>query len=167
MFEVPFCSGKNLGLIIIDEEHETTYKQSEPDPRYHARDVALKRIELVNGILILGSATPSIESYYRTQIGEYTLIEMPERATQNSLPEVKVVDLREEFKKGNKKYLAGIGCCHYPGSGQKRAGYSFFKSPRVFHFCSLSRMRSTSQMPPLFYSTDISRSTGRIEMSLL
>lgn len=102
-----FAPVKNLGLIIIDEEHETTYKQSEPDPRYHARDVALKRIELVNGILILGSATPSIESYYRTQIGEYTLIEMPERATQNSLPEVKVVDLREEFKKGNKSIFSG------------------------------------------------------------
>jgi primosomal protein N' (replication factor Y) len=101
-----FAPVKNLGLIIIDEEHETTYKQSEPAPRYHAREVALKRSQLVNGILILGSATPSIESFYRAQTGQYSLIEMPVRATPNSLPQVKVVDLREEFKIGNKSIFS-------------------------------------------------------------
>jgi len=101
-----FAPVKNLGLIIIDEEHETTYKQSEPDPRYHAREVALKRSRLTNGILVLGSATPSLESYYRVQQGEYTLIEMPNRVTQNPLPEVKIVDLREEFKLGNKSIFS-------------------------------------------------------------
>ncbi|MGI6224906.1 MAG: primosomal protein N' [Peptococcales bacterium] len=101
-----FAPVKNLGLIIIDEEHETTYKQSEPDPRYHTREVARKRTELVNGILILGSATPSIESYYRAQLGEYHLIEMPERATYNPLPQVKIVDLREEFKMGNRSIFS-------------------------------------------------------------
>lgn len=101
-----FAPVKNLGIIIIDEEHETTYKQSEPDPRYHTREVALKRTQLVNGLLVLGSATPSIESYYRAQLGEYTLIEMPERVTRNPLPQVKIVDLREEFKMGNKSIFS-------------------------------------------------------------
>lgn len=101
-----FAPVQNLGLIIIDEEHETTYKQSEPEPRYHAREVALKRTQLVNGILILGSATPSLESYYRAQQGEYFLIEMPERVTPNPLPAVKIVDLREEFKLGNKSIFS-------------------------------------------------------------
>ncbi|NLT94995.1 MAG: primosomal protein N' [Clostridia bacterium] len=101
-----FAPVRNLGLIIIDEEHENTYKQSEPDPRYHARDVALKRIQLVNGILILGSATPSLESFYRAQTGQYTLIEMPQRATPQPLPQVKVVDMREEFKTGNRSIFS-------------------------------------------------------------
>jgi len=101
-----FAPVQNLGLIIIDEEHETTYKQSEPEPRYHAREVALKRAQLSNAVLVLGSATPSIESYYFAQKGEYGLIEMPERVTKNSLPDVKVVDLREEFKLGNKSIFS-------------------------------------------------------------
>jgi len=101
-----FAPVQNLGLIIIDEEHETTYKQSEPEPRYHARQVALKRAQLANAVLVLGSATPSIESYYSTQKGDYNLIKMPKRVTKNSLPDVKVVDLREEFKLGNKSIFS-------------------------------------------------------------
>ena len=80
-----FAPVKNIGLIILDEEHEFTYKQEE-FPRYHARDVARERVRLENGVLLLGSATPSLESYYRTQIGEATLLSLPERIGDSELP---------------------------------------------------------------------------------
>lgn len=101
-----FAPVQNLGLIIIDEEHEGTFKQSEPDPRYHARDVALERARINKGILILGSATPSVESYFRGQQGEYKILELPQRASQHNLPQAVVVDLREEFLQGNKSIFS-------------------------------------------------------------
>ncbi|MFZ7103121.1 MAG: primosomal protein N' [Peptococcaceae bacterium] len=101
-----FAPVENLGLIIIDEEHETTYKQSEPDPRYHARDVAWQRSKLSNAVLVLGSATPSLESYYKARRGIYKLLEMPRRVTKNTLPVVEIVDLREEFREGNKSIFS-------------------------------------------------------------
>jgi len=101
-----FAPVQNLGLIIIDEEHETTFKQSEPDPRYHARDVALQRAKRNSAVLLLGSATPSVESYYWAKQGSYGLIEMPERVTKRSLPQVEVVDLRDEFQSGNKSIFS-------------------------------------------------------------
>lgn len=96
-----FAPLTNLGIIILDEEHEFTYKQEE-HPRYHARDVARKRAELENGILLLGSATPSLESYYRSQGDLCTLLQLPQRIGNRPLAEVEVIDLREELKKGNK-----------------------------------------------------------------
>lgn len=101
-----FAPVQNLGLIVIDEEHETTFKQTEPDPRYHARDVALERSKITGAVLVLGSATPSLESYYRTQRGIYRLLEMPQRVTRRTLPQVEIVDLREEFKIGNKSIFS-------------------------------------------------------------
>lgn len=101
-----FAPVQNLGLIIIDEEHEGTFKQSEPDPRYHAREVALERVGRNKGILILGSATPSIDSYFRAKQGEYKLLELPERASKHNLPQAIVVDLREEFLQGNKSIFS-------------------------------------------------------------
>jgi len=101
-----FAPLSNLGLIIIDEEHETTFKQSEPDPRYHAREVALYRAKRNNAVLVLGSATPSLETYYRMIKGEYELINMPERVTPQPLPQVEIVDMRKEFLKGNKSIFS-------------------------------------------------------------
>ena len=99
---VVFAPVQNLGIIIMDEEHESTYKQSEPDPRYHTRDVAKQRMKNLNGVLVLGSATPSIETYYEARQANYTLIELPQRVTENILPEVEVIDLRNELETGNK-----------------------------------------------------------------
>lgn len=96
-----FAPFTNLGIIIIDEEHENTYK-SEIKPKYLTREVAEKRCELENARLILGSATPSIESYYRAQKGELGLVELPDRINGKEMPEVTVVDMREELKQGNK-----------------------------------------------------------------
>ncbi|OIO38191.1 MAG: primosomal protein N' [Candidatus Omnitrophica bacterium CG1_02_49_10] len=90
-----FSPVKDLGLIIIDEEHETTYKQQEV-PRYHAREVALMRARMSAAALILGSATPSLESYYMAVTKKYRLIELPERVSERSLPPVEIVDMRDE-----------------------------------------------------------------------
>jgi len=99
-----FAPLPGLGLIIIDEEHEWTYKQEDKSPRYHARDVAIKLAQLSDAVVILGSATPDIGSFHKAQQGEYYLIELKERITPRGyspLPEVKIVDLREELKAGN------------------------------------------------------------------
>ena len=95
-----FAPFKNIGLIIIDEEHTDTYKQ-ENNPRYHAIDMALYRAKYNSCPLVLGSATPSIESYTRAILGTYKLINMPTRVNKN-LPKVHLVDMRNEYKKGNR-----------------------------------------------------------------
>jgi primosomal protein N' (replication factor Y) len=99
-----FAPLSNLGLIIIDEEHEWAYKQEDKSPRYHARDVAIKLAQLSDAVVILGSATPDIGSFHKAQQGEYQLVELRERITPRGyspLPEVSIVDLREELKAGN------------------------------------------------------------------
>ena len=97
-----FAPFTNLGIIIIDEEHSTTYKQ-ENVPRYNAIDVALKRGKTHDCPVILGSATPSVESYTRSKIGVYKLLEMKNRVN-NNLPKVTLVDMKDEFKKGNRLF---------------------------------------------------------------
>ncbi|MFH1776167.1 MAG: primosomal protein N' [Candidatus Omnitrophota bacterium] len=88
-----FSPVKKLGLVIIDEEHENTYKQ-EDAPRYHAREVAIKRASLNRAIVILGSATPMLESYYLAKKGKYQLLELPVRVDGKVLPEVQIVNIR-------------------------------------------------------------------------
>lgn len=95
-----FLPVQNLGLIVIDEEHENTYK-SEHNPKYHAREVSEFMCQLKNCKLIMGSATPSIESYYRALKGEYELIEMNNRANGHKMPEMEIIDMREELKNRN------------------------------------------------------------------
>lgn len=98
----PFCE---LGLIVMDEEHDASYKQDE-SPRYHTRDIAQKMSTLYNAVLILGSATPSIESYYYAQKKIYTLLKMPHRIDNRPLPCIKCVDMREELHLGNHHILS-------------------------------------------------------------
>lgn len=100
-----FTPFRNLGLIVIDEEHEATYK-SETIPKYHARETAIKRAELAGATVVLGSATPSVDAYYRAQKGEYWLFEINARTGEAELPEVYTVDLREELKSGNRSILS-------------------------------------------------------------
>lgn len=95
-----FAPLKSIGLIIIDEEHETTYKQEE-FPKYHARDIAIMRGQYHNCPVILGSATPSLESRARATKGVYTLLELTSRANKASMPPVEVVDMTDEAKEGN------------------------------------------------------------------
>lgn len=96
-----FAPFKDLGLIIIDEEHENTYKQNEPDPRYDARTVALKLAELFGAVLIRGSATPALFSYYAVSQGFYELINLPHRVASRPLPVLKTVDMKTENQSGN------------------------------------------------------------------
>ncbi|MCL6603553.1 MAG: primosomal protein N' [Paenibacillus sp.] len=105
-----FAPFTHLGLIIMDEEHEGSYKQEE-NPKYHARDVAVRRAEQGDAVVILGSATPSLESYYaaRSQNDIHfspVLLQMPSRALGNELPKVQVVDMREELKEGNRSMFS-------------------------------------------------------------
>lgn len=100
-----FTPFTDLGLIIIDEEHENTYI-SEMPPRYHAKETAVKRAEMEGAHVVLGSATPSIDSYYACQRGEYVLFSLTERFGSSQLPDVSVVDLREELKNGNRSILS-------------------------------------------------------------
>ena len=100
-----FTPFDNIGLIVIDEEHEGSYK-SEKMPRYHAREVAGELSRIHNASLILGSATPSVTAYYRAKKGEYKLYEIDKRAKEAVLPTVKIVDLREELKSGNRSMFS-------------------------------------------------------------
>ena len=94
-----FAPLKNIGVIIIDEEHSDSYKQSDPSPRYHARDVSLLRSKYHNCPVVFGSATPSLESMARAIKGVYKLVELPHRVNGKSLPKVNIIDMNQEIKK--------------------------------------------------------------------
>lgn len=95
-----FAPVPNLGLIVIDEEHETSYKQ-DSSPRYHARDVAIQRSKLENCTVVLGTATPSLESFYHAEKEKFHLISMPSRIGGIEMPKVEIIDMREELKSKN------------------------------------------------------------------
>lgn len=101
-----FAPLPRLGLIILDEEHERTYKQEEGSIRYQTREVAIKRCQLTGGQVVLGSATPAVESYHRALQGQYILAELPERVESRPLPKIEVVDMREEFAQGNRSMFS-------------------------------------------------------------
>ena len=133
-----FAPMQNVGLIIVDEEHEGSY-QSETVPRYHALDVANYRAKQFGAPLLLGSATPSLLSYFRALSGRYQLLELPERVQNRPLPIVEVVDMRQEFQAGNNGVFSGklaqyLGECLEKGQQAmlflNRRGYSTFVSCR-------------------------------------
>ncbi len=101
-----FAPLENLGLIVVDEEHETSYKQEEA-PRYHARDVAVVRGKLESCVVLLGTATPSLESYYNAQRGKYRLLNLTQRVDDNQMPLIRVVDLRNEKRKAKSLTILG------------------------------------------------------------
>ncbi len=100
-----FTPFPNVGLIIMDEEHEGSYK-SEASPKYHARETAIEAARLHGASVLLGSATPSLESYYRAETGEYKLFTLKERLTGGQLPRVYTIDLRKELKEGNRSIFS-------------------------------------------------------------
>ncbi|MCI9081000.1 MAG: primosomal protein N' [Lachnospiraceae bacterium] len=100
-----FTPFSNLGIIIIDEEHENSYK-SETLPRYHARETAIERARMVGASVVLGSATPSMDSYYQAKTGNYVLLTLEKRIEEKPLPRCYIVDLREELRKGNRSILS-------------------------------------------------------------
>ena len=100
-----FTPFPRLGVIVIDEEHEGSYK-SENAPRYHAREAAIERARMCGAFVVLGSATPSVDSYERTKEGLYRLYELPFRVENRAMPETEVVDLREELRMGNRSIFS-------------------------------------------------------------
>ena len=102
-----FAPVPQLGMLIIDEEHSDSYK-SDTAPRYHAREVAQKRSNLANCPVLLGSATPSLESFHRTRNGSYRLLNLPDRVFDRKMPEVHIVDMRTELKKGNRTIFSDL-----------------------------------------------------------
>ncbi|MEA5049062.1 MAG: primosomal protein N' [Eubacteriales bacterium] len=133
-----FAPMQNVGLIIVDEEHEGSY-QSETSPRYGALEVAAYRAKQFCAPLLLGSATPSLLSYYRALSGRYQLLELPERVQNRPLPHVEIVDMREEFQAGNNEIFSGrlvtlLDECYQNGRQAmlfiNRRGYSTFVSCR-------------------------------------
>lgn len=100
-----FTPFSNLGFIMIDEEHESSYK-SETVPKYHAKEVAIERAQMAGASVVLGSATPSVDSYYRALAGEYQLLEMDHRVQHKMLPECEIADLRAEMRAGNRSILS-------------------------------------------------------------
>src|SRR5260221_2268139 len=99
-----FAPVADLALIIVDEEHDSSYKQEET-PRYHARDIAVVRAKMANAVVVLGSATPSLESYYNARKNKYALVELPDRVEQRPLPEVEIIDMRQEFQETGKEQV--------------------------------------------------------------
>jgi primosomal protein N' (replication factor Y) len=100
-----FAPFENLGMIIIDEEHESSYKQEE-NPRYHARDVAIYRAKLHKCPVVLGSATPTLESFARSKKDVYKLLTLKERVNKRSMPHVDIIDMREELRSGNRSMFS-------------------------------------------------------------
>ena len=101
-----FAPVSDLALIIVDEEHDASYKQEET-PRYHARDVAVMRAKMANAMVVLGSATPSLESYFNATKHKYALLELRDRVEQRPLPEVEIIDMRQEFQEtGNEQVIS-------------------------------------------------------------
>jgi len=134
-----FSPVEKLGLIVIDEEHESTYL-NDRHPRYDTREVAASRCDRENATMILASATPSILSFARARRGDYVLLEMPHRVNDRPLPEVEVVDMREELENGNRTVLSGqlrraLKECMAEGSQaillMNRRGYNSFVSCRT------------------------------------
>jgi primosomal protein N' (replication factor Y) len=94
-----FAPLKNIGLIVVDEEHEASYKQYDSTPRYHARDVAIVRASINKAVVVLGTATPSAESYHNATSGKYELLSLPERVDNAQLPKIEIVDMAEERRR--------------------------------------------------------------------
>jgi primosomal protein N' (replication factor Y) len=103
-----FAPLQKIGLIVIDEEHEGTYKQTDGLLKYHARSVALQRAKHHEAVVVMGSATPAVESYHRALRGDYRLVAMPNRVFDRPFPEVSLVDMRAEFSGGNRSMFSGL-----------------------------------------------------------
>ena len=162
-----FAPLPRLGLIVLDEEHERTYKQEEGSIRYQTREVALKRCALVGGQVVLGSATPAVESYLRALQGEYGLVELPERVESRPLPEIDIVDMREEFSQGNRTMFSTrlreelsdlVGTDHQAIILLNRRGFASFV---------LCRECGESGLSPLPGVLDLPQEQQPLEMSLL
>ena len=145
---------KIWGIIIIDEEHETTYKQEEA-PRYHARDVAVERGNHHRCPVVLGSATPTLESFARAKKGVYHFAEL-DKGEQTPLPPVEIIDMREELHAGNRSDIFKGFCWRQERTtGKRRADRAFLKQTGIFFVCHVPRLRLCRRLPPLRHFVDL------------
>ena len=152
-----FAPTPHLGLIVLDEEHEATFKQ-ESAPRYHARDVALRRAADQNVPLVLASATPSLESWQRAATGEFRLVEMPRRVFDRPLPAVRTIDLRDEAhnKRSPRRDQPAAAPGDGSGAARRRAGDPAAQSPRLLDAHPVPGVRPRGEVSALRIAADVS-----------
>lgn len=143
-----FTPFSKLGMIIIDEEHETSYK-SETMPRYHARETAIARAGMEDASVLLGSATPSMESFYHAKRGAYVLLELEKRIEEKPLPACYTVDLREELRQGNRSILSEKLQELMEQRLEKHQQIMLFINRQGLRVCLLPCMRSCDEMSAL------------------
>jgi primosomal protein N' (replication factor Y) (superfamily II helicase) len=128
-----FAPLRNVGIIVVDEEHESSYKQYDAQPRYNARDAAIVRARFEGGVALLGSATPSIESYYNTQQGKYQLLELPERVDNAREPKIVIVDTQTARKQNLMRGSISVRMLHdIRGRLTRKEGVILFQNRRGF-----------------------------------
>ena len=152
----------------MDEEHETSYKQEEA-PRYQARDVAVVRGKLENCVVLLGSATPSLESYHNASSGKYQLLNLTLRVDDKQMPLIRIIDLREEKRKAKaltilaeKLHSAIVG-----PPGKTRTNDPVSQSPRLLDLVALQRVRRSAELPELQRGADLSSHRRAFELPSL
>ena len=148
----------NLGLILVDEEHDQSYKQEET-PRYNARDVAVMRAKLAGAVVVLGSATPSLESWQNAVQGKYTAHrDCRERVMNRPLPEVELIDMRREFQETGQEQLFSRSLIEQTqgGAGARRAGADSAEPARLFVCGDLPGLRRKAGVPELRDCADAS-----------
>ena len=156
-----FAPAPNLGLILVDEEHDQSYKQEET-PRYNARDVAVMRAKLEGAVVVMGSATPSLESWQNSAQGKYARIEMRDRVMNRPLPEVELIDMRQEFQETGQEQLFSRALVEQTqrGSGSRRAGADSAEPAGLFVCGDLPGVRRKAGVPELRDFADAPQAGG-------
>ena len=163
-----FAPVRNLGLIVVDEEHDGSYKQEET-PRYNGRDVAVVRAQAAGACVMLGSATPSLESRYNVERGKYTLLELPGRIEARPMPQVELIDMRQEFLETRKqatfsrKLLEAIDAA----AGERRADHRPAEPPRLLQLRRLPRLRRARPVHQLLADADVPQARPPAALPLL
>ena len=160
-----FAPLENLGLIVVDEEHETSYKQEEA-PRYHARDVAVVRAKMEQCVVLLGTATPSLESYHNAVQEKYRLLNLTQRVDDCQMPLMRIVDLRLERRKakGRRDSFRKIAHRDHRPARETRANHPVPESPRLLHLAPLQQLRRSARLPELQRRAHLPSRRGAVEL---
>ena len=162
-----FAPLENLGLIVVDEEHETSYKQEEA-PRYHARDVAVVRAKMEQCVVLLGTATPSLESYHNALQGKYRLLNLTQRVDDCQMPLMRIVDLRLARRKEKVAAILSeqLRTAITEPARETRADHSVSQSPRILDFAALQRLRRSAELSELQRRAHLSSRRCALELAI-
>ena len=163
-----FAPLENLGLIVVDEEHETSYKQEEA-PRYHARDVAVVRAKMEQCVVLLGTATPSLESYHNAVQGKYRLLNLTQRVDDCQMPLMRIVDLRQERRKEKIAAILSeqLRTAITQPAREARTDDPVSQSPRLLDFAALQRLRRSAELSELQRRAHLSSRRGAFDLPYL